>query len=97
MSYTFPAGQELRQRWREEMNAYNDYLGEKTEATVLQWLAGKTMTHYDLIPAYALYDYHTYLKMDHGSNPAMMMVLNMAAKQDLEAMKAALDRIATRV
>lgn len=95
--YVFPAEAELRQRWREEMAAYNNYLGEKTEATIVEWLAGKTMSHYDLIPVYALHDYHAYLIKGGSMNGMAKMMLDMTSKADLEAMQAALGRIATRV
>lgn len=68
------------------------YLAEKTCSTIKQWLGGRNLREYALIPHYAVYDFQQYICKD--DNPACVPVM-MNAEIHTNQVTEAIDKIAT--
>lgn len=90
--WCFPEAREFVIQYRELMRDKDDYMGEKTTPTMVKWLAGQTMINYDVVPAYAQYDYEKYFEQD--ANSPMIRLVRMTAESNMEKMKEALDAMA---
>ena len=89
----FPPGALFRPQYMEKMHN-NRYLAEKTWPTIGEWLAGKCLDDFSLVPHYAVYDFNE--AICNSGNINMCAAVRMNTGINTEEISKVLNQIGTK-